>query len=124
MTTYLKTSVWTNLETETNIWLATVRSDGRPHLVPVWFAWYNNNLYFCVSSSSIKAKNIAQNPQVSLALAHIAGVVVCEGQATVLSPPWKEEIKNVFKKKYNWVISPDGEYNQLIEVTPKKWLIW
>ena len=25
-------------ETEANIWFATVRADGRPHLVPVWFA--------------------------------------------------------------------------------------
>ena len=27
------------LETEAIIWLATVRSDGRPHLTPIWFVW-------------------------------------------------------------------------------------
>ena len=124
MTTYFKTPVWTNLETEINIWLATVRSDGRPHLVPIWFAWYNNKIYFCVSSDSVKAKNIAKNPQVSLALAHSAGVVVCEGHAAVLPIPWEDGIKDIFSKKYNWAVSPDGEYNQLFEVEPKKWLIW
>ena len=24
---------------ESTIWLATVRADGRPHLVPLWYVW-------------------------------------------------------------------------------------
>jgi hypothetical protein len=29
------------LTAEPVIWLGTVRSDGRPHNVPVWFAWHD-----------------------------------------------------------------------------------
>ena len=33
------------LETERNIWLASVRPDGRPHLVPLWFVWCHGKVY-------------------------------------------------------------------------------
>ena len=27
------------LRTEANVWLATMRPDGRPHVSPIWFVW-------------------------------------------------------------------------------------
>jgi hypothetical protein len=30
------------LSGERNVWIATVRPDGRPRLVPVWFSWVEN----------------------------------------------------------------------------------
>ena len=35
------------LQTEANIWLATVRPDGQPHLVPLWFAWHEGQIFLC-----------------------------------------------------------------------------
>ena len=46
------------LLTEKNIWLATVRPDGRPHLVPIWFISLNEKVYICTEGKSVKIKNI------------------------------------------------------------------
>ena len=33
------------LQTERNIWLATTRPNGKPHLIPIWFVWLNERFY-------------------------------------------------------------------------------
>ncbi len=112
------------LETERNIWVATVRADTRPHLVPVWFAWHNEKVYFCIQCESVKARNLQKNPQIALSLEDGSKVVICEGTTTLIPSPWSEEIAAIFQKKYDWNIYTDEEYNCLLEVTPKKWLTW
>jgi PPOX class probable F420-dependent enzyme len=46
--------------------LATVRADGRPHVVPVWFILDGDDLIFTASHSSIKARNIRRDGRVAL----------------------------------------------------------
>ena len=46
--------------------LATVREDGHPHVAPIWFVWNDRKIIFGTMDSSIKAKNIRRNPQVSI----------------------------------------------------------
>ena len=48
--------------------LATVREDGRPHVAPIWFAYNEGKIIFGTGDSSIKAKNIRRNPQVSISV--------------------------------------------------------
>ena len=112
------------LESEANIWLATVRPDGRPHLVPVWFAWHNEKVYACIEAGSVKAGNIRQNPRVSLALENGSQPVIAEGMAVLLSPSWPEAIAAIFKAKYDWDIATDSQYDTLVEITPARWLSW
>ncbi len=45
--------------------LATVREDGRPHVAPIWFVWNEGKIIFGTGDSSVKAKNMRHNPQVS-----------------------------------------------------------
>ena len=52
------------LDSEKNIWVASVRPDSRPHLVPVWFAWYAGKLHLCIDPTSVKAKNFLNNDRV------------------------------------------------------------
>jgi hypothetical protein len=118
------TQAQSRLESEANIWLATVRPDGRPHLTPVWFAWHNGKVYACIEAGSVKARNISQNPRVSLALENGSQPVIGEGVAVLLSPPWPEAVAAIFKAKYDWDITADGQYDTLVEVTPAKWLSW
>ena len=120
----LSSEVQQRLQTEANIWLTSVRPDGRPHLVPVWFAWSEGKLYTCIQSGSIKARNLAHNPQLSLALEDGSKVVICQGVASVVPPPWPEAVVTIFQEKYEWNIISDGEYDQLLEITPQKWLVW
>jgi PPOX class probable F420-dependent enzyme len=46
--------------------LATVRADGRPHVVPVWFDLDGDTIIFTTEEASVKAKNMRRDPRVSL----------------------------------------------------------
>jgi hypothetical protein len=42
-------------------WLATVRSDGRPHLMPVLAFWFDGALHFVAGEGTQKGRNLAAN---------------------------------------------------------------
>jgi PPOX class probable F420-dependent enzyme len=109
-----------------NIWLATVRADGRPHLVPIWFVWTNERFYICTEGKSVKVKNIAANPCVSVSLEDGNKPVIAEGNAALIERPYPAQVIAAFKDKYQWDIGADttSGYNALIEIVPEKWLKW
>lgn len=106
------------------VWIATVRSDGRPHLVPVWFVWRDPNVYACIAPGSVKGRNLAKNSNVCVALEDGVHPVICEGEAKPVEKPWPDEIIALFEQKYEWNIATDQQYTQLIEIVPRKWLKW
>ena len=112
------------LQTERNIWLATNRADGRPHLVPVWFVWHDGRFYIGMQANSVKARNLARNPKVSLALEDGVHVVTCEGTAVSVPPPVPKAVNQVFQAKYDWNFATDDKYTLLVQITPDKWLTW
>ncbi len=113
------------LVNEHNIWVATVRPDGRPHLVPVWFVWHADKLYIGIQPGSVKGRNLAHNPNIALALEDGGKVVICEGLAAPLATPWPAAVAALFKQKYGWDILADSDgYGRLLEITPSKWLTW
>jgi len=113
------------LRSENNVWIATVRSDGRPHLTPVWFAWHGGKVYICVDPNSVKARNLADNPHVALALEDGSSPVILEGTARRVNDPDRPPgALAEFKRKYDWDIVADGQYSLLIEITPSKVLNW
>lgn len=48
-------------------WLATVRSDGRPHMTPLVAVWLDDALHFSTGAVEQKALNLRDNPHVTLA---------------------------------------------------------
>ena len=46
--------------------VATVDSDGRPHVAPVWFTVDGRELVFSTSSRSVKARNLSHDPRVAV----------------------------------------------------------
>lgn len=48
--------------------LATVREDGRPHVVPVWFVMDGEKLVFNTGANTAKGKNLKRNPEVCLSI--------------------------------------------------------
>jgi len=48
--------------------LATVKEDGRPHVVPIWFTLDEDNIVFTTGETSVKAKNMARDPRVSISI--------------------------------------------------------
>jgi PPOX class probable F420-dependent enzyme len=68
--------------------LATVRPDGRPHVVPVWFDLDEHVLVFTMWHQTVKAANIRRDPRVCVCVDDETapfGYVQIEGAATILT---------------------------------------
>jgi PPOX class probable F420-dependent enzyme len=123
------------LREEVMIWLTTVRSDGQPQSVPVWFWWDGETFLVYSRPSQQKLKNIGRNARVGLHLnANDRGgeVVRAEGAAEVVQdiPPANEV--GEYLEKYRESIArigfdPDGfarAYSVALRVTPDRWRVW
>ncbi len=69
--------------------LATVRADGRPHVVPVWFVLDGDHVIFNTGGASVKGANLQRDPRLAIcvddeappfAFAMIEGVVAFSEQ--------------------------------------------
>jgi PPOX class probable F420-dependent enzyme len=70
--------------------LATVRADGRPHVVPVWFVLDGEDIIFTTWHTTVKAANIRHDSRVCLLVDDDAppfGYVMIEGDATISDDP-------------------------------------
>lgn len=103
------------LESARNIWLATVRPDGRPHLVPIWFVVDAGRWYICTGPESVKARNLQANPRVALALEDGDQPLVVEGTARRVTP--SPAVVRKFKDKFDWDITTDADYSAVFEIT-------
>ena len=61
-------SVAEALERDPVAWLSSVREDGRPHLVPVWFHWDGERMVAFSKPHARKVANLRQEPRVMLAI--------------------------------------------------------
>lgn len=104
-------------------WFSSVRPDGRAHLAPIWHVWHNQRIYVVTQGRSVRARNIQANPEVSIALPDPMNVVIVEGTAR-LAPEAAAELQPLFSAKYEWDISTDKDYELIIEVTPRKLMVW
>ena len=79
-------AVLRRLAGEQVIWLTTVSADGRPVPSPVWFIWEGDSFLIYSRPNTLKLRNIAANPKVSLNLdgdGDGGGIVVVSGEAKV-----------------------------------------
>jgi PPOX class probable F420-dependent enzyme len=123
------------LREEEIAWLTTVRSDGQPQSVPVWFFRDGEKFLVYSQPGRQKLRNIERNPQVDLNLnsnAQGGDVVRVEGTAKIVedAPPATEVPEYV--EKYRDAIArigfdPDGfarAFSVAIQVTPTRWQVW
>ena len=116
-------------------WITTVRPDGQPQSVPVWFLWDGEGFLLYSQPGRQKLRNIERNPRICLNLNSNAGggdVVRAEGTAEIFedAPPATEVPEYV--EKYRDSIArigfdPDGfarAYSVAIRVTPTRWQVW
>ena len=85
------------------IWLSSVRPDGRPHLVPVWFLWDGAAILFFSKPAAQKVRNLRHNPQVMLALDSAdegEDVVLLEGRAELLGDDAPRSTLPEYAEKY------------------------
>ncbi|MGN6623858.1 MAG: PPOX class F420-dependent oxidoreductase [Candidatus Nitrosocosmicus sp.] len=90
--------------------LSTVRTDGRPHIAPIWFVLDNNgDIVFTTWKDSIKAKNINLNPHVSICIDDQKppfSFVIVEGIVKIIEEPnnilqWATKIAARYMGKEN-----------------------
>ncbi|HZD69650.1 MAG TPA: pyridoxamine 5'-phosphate oxidase family protein [Actinomycetes bacterium] len=62
-------------------WLATVRPDGRPHVMPLGVLWVDGAFYFNAGPTTRKARNLAHNPHCVITVATHEFDLVVEGEA-------------------------------------------
>lgn len=63
-------------------WLATVRADGRPHLMPVGEVWVDGAMYFNTGPATRKGKNLKRDPRCTISVSLTDIDLVIEGKAT------------------------------------------
>jgi PPOX class probable F420-dependent enzyme len=116
------------LRAEPIIWLSSVRPDGRPHLVPVWFLWDGAAILIFSKPAAQKVRNLRYNSQVMLALDTAdegEDVVLLEGQAEMLGDDAPQSTLPEYAEKYAALMarinitaeSMAAEYTQAIRIT-------
>jgi hypothetical protein len=69
-----------------NYWVVTVSAEGRPHALPVWGVWRDDEARFAFFSGSRarKARNLAANPRAVVMADDTVECVSVEGRAAVV----------------------------------------
>ena len=117
------------------VWFTTVRPDGRPHTVPVWFLWDGETFLIFSQPGNLKIRNLQRNPHITLALdgTYQGGdVVTVEGEAELLNEPSRNILVPAFGEKYASMIKTTGvdaqglveDYSQPIRIKPTKFIAW
>lgn len=118
-------AITARLSREETIWIATVRYDGRPHLVPIWYVWLEDKIYISTGADTQKFSNLHHNQNVALSLPDTASVILIEGEAHVADRTTVDVVAEYFYHKYEWDFRYDDSTNwRLIEITPRKILAW
>jgi nitroimidazol reductase NimA-like FMN-containing flavoprotein (pyridoxamine 5'-phosphate oxidase superfamily) len=92
-----------------NYYIATVRPDGRPHVMPVWGVWLDNQLFFSTGVDSRKHRNLTMNPRCVIVTEDATEPVIVEGTAAILTNQAAlKRFGAAYKKKYDWNKESDG----------------
>ncbi len=123
------------LDAEPVVWLSTVRPDGTPHLVPIWFSWDGETVLIASKPQAKKVANLRANPRVMLALGEPDedfDVGLLEGIAEILEAPAADVLPPGHLRKYRDQMAEIGlsreeflrAYSLVIRVRPTRFLPW
>ena len=113
------------------VWLTSVRPDGRPHAVAVWFLWDGETILIFSQPNNQKVRNLRHNPNVLLAIDDTregADPITIEGQATLLESGATSTTQDTYVAKYGEGIKRIGYtpeqmaavYSQGIRIVPTR----
>jgi hypothetical protein len=112
-------------------WLCSTRPDGRPHVIPRWGVFIDNNFYYDGSPETRHAHNIAVNPHVIVHLESGEHVVILEGTSEPAGKPDSKLAHRLAKTigdKYSLLgYSPESsqwDEGGLFVFTPRQCIAW
>ncbi len=118
-------------------WLCSVRPpssdapDGRPHVVPRWGAFLDGRFYYDGSPETRHARNIAENPHVTLNLESGEQAIILEGTSQPAGKPdpkFAKRLAEAIGKKYaerGYSPAPDQwDEGGLFVFTPHQCIAW
>lgn len=119
------------LRKDYTIYLNTVRPDGRPSAVTVWFLWDGESALIFSRVKNQKVRNIQNNANVLLAIDNThngSDPITIEGTAELLAPGAVDSTLPAYVEKYaegmkGINITPEKmaqEYSQAIRITPTR----
>jgi hypothetical protein len=117
----------------TAYWLATVRPDGTPHVVPRWGVWLDGRFWYDGAPTTRHAQNLATNPACALHLESGTEAVIVEGTSAPTRAPAATlgaRIATAFEKYHTLGYSPaadawDGSDGGGLRVlTPRRAMAW
>jgi hypothetical protein len=86
-----------------NFSIATVRRDGRPHVMVIWGLWFNRVMYFSTGPQSQKAYNLERNHNCVISTEQNGEAVIIEAVArTVSALSLRKDVLTLYQRKYNW----------------------
>ena len=101
-----------NPEVPRTCWLATIRPDGQPHLMPVIAFWIDGALHIVAGEGTRKARNLASDARCVIAMSSTrlpSLDLVVEGRADALSD--HDAVRHVteFLEQRNWPLEAKGD---------------
>ncbi len=91
----------------THLRVCATRSDGRPHVAPVWGVWLDEAFYFETGQQSRKALNLKANPELVLHL-DVQGdkeaIMLEETVQKITDPSTLARFAETYNPKYDWHI--------------------
>jgi len=126
---------WTEVEERLiaakHYWMATVRPDRTPHVVPRWGVWLHGRFFYDGAPTTRHARNVAANPACSLNLESGTETVIVEGRSEPTRAPADglgAELSAAFEKYHALGYAPAPESwvdgGGLMVLTPIRAMAW
>lgn len=119
------TAVRAELERAQHYWVATVRPDGRPHVVPVEGLWIDDAWFYSGSKETVHYRSVAANPQAVMHLEEATKAFIVEGEVLPIDPAqtFVARLAKASRQKYGY--APDaGEHAGFLMLSPRRVFAW
>ena len=123
------------LEREPVVWVSSIRPDGSPHVLPLWFHWDGEAITVFSKPHAQKVRNLRGDPRVMVAIGEPGvdfDVELIEASAEFLPVPTEQVLPAEFCAKYGEQMERGGidrarfaeVYSQPIRIRPTRFLDW
>ena len=117
------------LERERTYWVASIRLDGRPHLIPKDGIWLDDTWYYSGAEKTVHHRNVLRNPAVAMHVGGETDAVIVEGSVHKVVPPQDlaqqlAELTNVKYAHYGMNNTAETYAGGIWTLTARRVLAW